>query len=377
MSGTNLSYMEWDEDEDLLELKRSFENLASFGKELFSSSYVPENPPQATASGMTPSSTGQMSKGAWTQEQDDALRAAVEKHGAKQWKSIAQEIPGGRTHIQCLQRWSKVLKPGLVKGAWTEEEDALLSYHVREMVKGNWVGVAEHVIGRTPKQCRERWMLVLDPTIKKDGWTQEEDEQLMRLHQAHGNAWALIAKQLQGRTENSTKSRFKSLERKRERSWTPQEDETIARARAEGRNWEAIAALLPNRTKHATKMRWKEFSNGGTGGGSSTSESPSPTMGVGQSPVLLRTLPPPPPPQSARVLAARHSSNTPSLPSWNGKYASSELLNSESFDRWLKEPRFDLPTALANGSTEGGSTLRHHPMSDLSLYDDLDDFDRV
>lgn len=372
-----MNSMERDADADLIELKRSFESLASLGKELFSSSYVPQTPPQATASGMTPTPSGQMSKGAWTREQDDALRAAVEKHGAKQWKSIAQEIPGGRTHIQCLQRWSKVLKPGLVKGAWTEEEDALLSHHVREMAKGNWVGVAEHVAGRTPKQCRERWMLVLDPTINKDEWTPEEDEQLLVLHQAHGNAWALIAKQLQGRTENSTKSRFKSLERKRERSWTPHEDETIARARAEGRNWEAIAALLPNRTKHATKMRWKEFSNSANAGASSSnSESPSPTMGVGHSPAPTRTLPPLPPlppprsPQGVHVLAARPCSNTPSLPSWNAKYASSELLNSESFDRWLKEPKFDLPTP-------GESTLRHHPMSDVSLYGDLDDFDRV
>ena len=31
----------------------------------------------------------------------------------------------GRNHIQCLQRWNKVLKPGIKKGAWSEDEDAM------------------------------------------------------------------------------------------------------------------------------------------------------------------------------------------------------------------------------------------------------------
>ena len=44
-------------------------------------------------------------RGLWTQEQDDALRGAVERHGAKNWKAIALEVPGNRSHIQCLQRW--------------------------------------------------------------------------------------------------------------------------------------------------------------------------------------------------------------------------------------------------------------------------------
>ena len=31
-----------------------------------------------------------------------------------------------RDHIQCLQRWQKVLDPSLRKGFWSPEEDALL-----------------------------------------------------------------------------------------------------------------------------------------------------------------------------------------------------------------------------------------------------------
>ena len=32
-----------------------------------------------------------------------------------------------RTDVQCLHRWNKVLKPGLLKGPWTEEEDTIVT----------------------------------------------------------------------------------------------------------------------------------------------------------------------------------------------------------------------------------------------------------
>ncbi len=38
-------------------------------------------------------------------------------------------------------------------------------------------------IGRTGKQIRERWHNQLDPDIKKDSWTQEEDRALIEAYQ--------------------------------------------------------------------------------------------------------------------------------------------------------------------------------------------------
>lgn len=57
--------------------------------------------------------------------QDDALSQAVSQHGAKNWKKIAESVPG-RTDVQCLHRWQKVLNPDLVKGPWTDEVGWLL-----------------------------------------------------------------------------------------------------------------------------------------------------------------------------------------------------------------------------------------------------------
>lgn len=52
--------------------------------------------------------------------QDEQLREAVDKHGARNWKAIAKHLED-RTDVQCLHRWQKVLRPGLVKGPWTDE----------------------------------------------------------------------------------------------------------------------------------------------------------------------------------------------------------------------------------------------------------------
>ena len=52
--------------------------------------------------------------------QDEQLSAAVRMYDGKSWKKIAACLPG-RSDVQCLHRWQKVLKPGLVKGPWTAE----------------------------------------------------------------------------------------------------------------------------------------------------------------------------------------------------------------------------------------------------------------
>jgi len=103
----------------------------------------------------------------WTPAQDRRLCDIVSVHGAREWKKIAARMkdpvpasssssssssaPGSSsskiesqggdknllsvvddgsgdfTDVQCLHRWNKVLKPGLKKGPWTEEEDEVVA----------------------------------------------------------------------------------------------------------------------------------------------------------------------------------------------------------------------------------------------------------
>jgi hypothetical protein len=54
-------------------------------------------------------------------DQDAILTAHVREHGEGCWAEVASRL-GGRTGIQCLQRWTVVLNPDIKRGAWSSEE---------------------------------------------------------------------------------------------------------------------------------------------------------------------------------------------------------------------------------------------------------------
>jgi len=116
--------------------------------------------------------------------------------------------------VQCLHRWNKILKPGLIKGPWTIEEDRKLLEWVKINGPIKWTSCSEFICGRSGKQCRERWFNTLNPNVKKGGWTPEEDFLIFKFFSEFGSKWSLIASKFPGRTENSVKNRFYSTLRR-------------------------------------------------------------------------------------------------------------------------------------------------------------------
>jgi hypothetical protein len=93
---------------------------------------------------------------------------------------------------------------------FTPSEDALLSEIMKNKDVLTWEEVAERIPNRTFRQCRERWVNYLAPSIKRGEWTNEEDNIIIEYVQKFGTKWAKLSKIIQGRTDNDIKNRWYS-----------------------------------------------------------------------------------------------------------------------------------------------------------------------
>ncbi|KAJ1391129.1 SANT/Myb domain [Sesbania bispinosa] len=96
---------------------------------------------------------------------------------------------------------------GVRKGAWTYEEDNLLKACINKYGAGKWHLVPEKAgLNRCRKSCRLRWLNYLNPNINRGSFAEDEVDMILRLHKLLGNRWSLIAARLPGRTANDVKN---------------------------------------------------------------------------------------------------------------------------------------------------------------------------
>jgi hypothetical protein len=201
-------------------------------------------------------------KGKWTQEEDAKLTDAVKKHG-NNWAPVAALVPG-RTKLHCSQTWVQRLHPDINASKWTVEEDAKLTDAVTKHGAGNWAAVAALVPGRTNKQCRKRWVESLNPAINTGTWTVEDDTKLTEAVTEFGNDWVRVSVLVPGRTNRQCAQRWvRSVDPTINAGrWTVEEDVKLTDAVTKhGSNWAPVAALVPGRTKIQCSQRWEHSLN--------------------------------------------------------------------------------------------------------------------
>merc|ERR1712226_1243947 len=104
----------------------------------------------------------------------------------------------------------------MVKMAWQAAEDRRLLELVQIHGPKGWATIATAISGRSGKQCRERWLNHLNPDVRKDAFSPQEDKIIMTYVESFGTRWAKIAAQLPGRTDNAVKNRYYSTLRRRQ-----------------------------------------------------------------------------------------------------------------------------------------------------------------
>ncbi|KAF8640483.1 hypothetical protein AX17_000146 [Amanita inopinata Kibby_2008] len=144
---------------------------------------------------------------------DKLLTEEVKIHGERDnWKTIALSIPG-RTNKACRKRWLHSLSPSVKKTAWTPDEDRQL-LRLYGQLGPKWSTIARDIPGRTDDACSKRYREALDPTLKKDEWTPEEDTKLMEVYARIGGKWGQVGQELR-RSGLGCRNRWRLLERKK------------------------------------------------------------------------------------------------------------------------------------------------------------------
>lgn len=101
--------------------------------------------------------------GAWTNVEDQILRAAVSKYGLTQWARVSSLLPK-KTAKQAKARWNEYLNPTINRTEWSQQDDEKL-LNLAKLLPNQWRSIAS-VMGRTATHCLERYQKLLDDALK-------------------------------------------------------------------------------------------------------------------------------------------------------------------------------------------------------------------
>jgi hypothetical protein len=92
--------------------------------------------------------------------------------------------------------------------SFTAQDDQELRMLVGSTAVPDWFEITRRMSRPfTVRQCRERWNNYLQPTVRLDSWSVEEDLELMRAFLRLGRKWTELARIFPGRTTVAVRNR--------------------------------------------------------------------------------------------------------------------------------------------------------------------------
>jgi hypothetical protein len=77
-----------------------------------------------------------------------------------------------------------------------------------------WASVASIMRTRNARQCRERYNNYLAPGLRRDEWTEDEDQLLLKKHAELGPKWNQISKFFDRRSDIALRNRHMTISRR-------------------------------------------------------------------------------------------------------------------------------------------------------------------
>ncbi|ETW04199.1 hypothetical protein H310_04543 [Aphanomyces invadans] len=135
----------------------------------------------------------------WTWDEDELLRRLVKELGEKQWSVVSQRMTlessagHSRNRKQCRERYMNHLHPSLSRKTWTAAENITLRkayerYHTKDDMTP-WAKIASELPGRSAVQVKTQWRRLLRQQMQPfmpassqpSPWTRDDDKKLMEL----------------------------------------------------------------------------------------------------------------------------------------------------------------------------------------------------
>ncbi|KAK9173418.1 Myb-like DNA-binding domain protein [Cryptosporidium meleagridis] len=211
----------------------------------------------------------------WEKAEDLRLLALVSENEGFNWFKIAQELNSGRTPYQCILRYQRSLNKNLIKSSWTKQEDEKLLSAVESLggfdfielnkrSTSKWNFVANLLPGRTNQQCRTRYVRSLKKDLKHGSWSLYEDVRLQFAYFIYGNnSWTKISRHIKGRSDSKCRERYMNmlLPDIKKGKWSEEENKMLILAvnRFGPGNWSLIKNFVIGRTDADCSKQWEKL----------------------------------------------------------------------------------------------------------------------
>lgn len=138
---------------------------------------------------------------------------------------------------------------------FTNEEDQKLLQLVSIFGTHSWKRIAQHMLTRSTRQCRERYLNYLSPELKNGPWTHSEDHILLTKVRQFGPCWSKISKFFPTRSDVNIKNRYsllvskgKAPALKKNRSWGKKKQEPKPESIEPVKQYVDVANPIPQQT---------------------------------------------------------------------------------------------------------------------------------